>query len=167
MSDQRILVRASEIAVAGPGTVLAAIGLGSCVVAALWEGDARVAGLAHPLLPDVPEPDADPDGADPRPYRYVANAIQALVRDMEAAGAQRDRITARLAGGARMFSRLFGEDGNGLGDRNLRASRAALEALGVPVVGEAVGGERGRSLHIDAADGAVRVSSIGMPDVSL
>lgn len=165
MNEDRVLVRASEIAVGSPPTILAAIGLGSCVVAALWDGEARVAGLAHPLLPDEPGPDAV--RPDHQPYRYVPTAIHALVEAMEAAGARRGRITARLAGGARMFSRLFGEDGNGLGDRNLKAARSTLEALGIPVTGEAVGGERGRSLHLDADSGSVRVSSMGAPDVTL
>jgi chemotaxis protein CheD len=165
MSEERILVRASEIAVAGPGTGLAAIGLGSCVVAALYDAEAGVAGLAHPLLPE--SPGADAQRRDHRAYRYVGAAIHALVRDMEAAGAQPGRMTARLAGGARMFARLFGEDGNGLGDRNLAAAHATLDALGIRVVGEAVGGEGGRSIHLDTTDGTVRVSSIGKQDVFL
>ncbi len=134
-------------------------------MAALYDPEARIAGLAHPLLPEPPGPRASRDQS--LPLRYVATAIPALLGCMEEAGAEPGRIYARLAGGARMFSSLLSSNGAPLGDRNLEASRAVLSATGIPIRAEAVGGARGRSLRFRADDGELRVTAIGMPDVVL
>ncbi|HKJ93267.1 MAG TPA: chemotaxis protein CheD [Longimicrobiales bacterium] len=162
MTEPRIFVRASETATCTAGRVLAAVGLGSCVVIALYDPDARVAGLAHPLLP---EPPAHPQHGSRG--RYVTTAVPELLGEMERAGADRTRVFARLAGGASMFETLFSINGGALGTRNAEAARAVLAGLAVPVRAEAVGGRAGRSVYLHGADGRLVVRSVGRPDVDL
>ncbi len=80
---------------------------------------------------------------------------------MTALGADRRRLTARLAGGASMFANLVPAGSMQMGDRNVIAVREVLNHLAIPVVGESVGGNSGRSVWFTVADGQVEVRSAG------
>ncbi|MGH7546203.1 MAG: chemotaxis protein CheD [Gemmatimonadota bacterium] len=156
------VVRVAEQRVGrGKGT-LVAIGLGSCVAILLYDAEAKVGGLAHVLLPD-PSFSRSGDGA----AKFATTAVPALLREMERQGADRSRVRARLVGGATMFADLLPADAPHMGERNVRASRAALEEAGISVVGAAVGGTWGRTVRFQLADGRVTVTSPGRDDVVL
>ena len=158
----RQAVRIGELAVCTLRGTLFTIGLGSCVAVALWDDARCVAGLAHVMLPTP---------ADARPGaphgRFASTAVPALIRLMAEAGAEPARIRARIAGGASMFSRVLTDSGRNLGVRNVAAVTAALEGAWVPLDGQDVGGEHGRSVFLDAADGRLRITSVRHPDVNL
>lgn len=160
--EQRVTVRVGEVRVAKPGATLAALGLGSCVAIVLFDPQARVAGLAHALLPD-PSSARHPGP----PSRFATTAVPALIKMMQAQGAVRERLHARLIGGANMFPQLVASGGGTLGMRNVVAARAALKAARIPLKGEDVGGEHGRSIFVSATDGRILVTSVQQPDVSL
>ncbi len=124
------------------GTELAVVGLGSCIALALCDREARVAGLAHVVLPQSP----DGAGPLPQPGKYADTAVPALVAAVIAAGARRRRLHAVLIGGARMF-----ETGLDIGSRNTEAVRAELIRAGVPVTATDVGGTRGRTARVIVA----------------
>jgi chemotaxis protein CheD len=48
-----------------------------------------------------------------------------------------------------------------MGERNIAASRAALRDAAIPIIGESVGGERGRSVRFRPADGRVESTTAG------
>ena len=75
---------------------------------------------------------------------------------MVAEGAKPQRITARLAGGASMFATLAPPGTIQMGERNLVAARQVLNTHGVPLVGEAVGGDFGRTVRLRVNDGSGR-----------
>jgi chemotaxis protein CheD len=75
-------------------------------------------------------------------------------------GARPDRMTGRLAGGASMFAALAPPGTVQMGERNLVAARQALNANGVPLVGEAVGGDYGRTVRMRVSDGRVEVTTV-------
>ena len=148
-----IVVDIADFAVAGGDAVLVTAGLGSCVAVALHDPSSGIAGLAHVLLPSI--------GTGPpsiHPAKYADSGIPLLVDEMRRQGAH-GRIVARLAGGARMFAAMLAS-GINMGQRNLDATRAALEKLGIPIVAEDVGADYGRSVRIVAATGAMRVRSL-------
>jgi chemotaxis protein CheD len=162
MTETRVVVRIGEARTARPGTVLCTVGLGSCVAILLWDPEARLAGLAHAMLP------APANGRPAQPEaRFASLAVGVLVRLLAAEGAAPDRLRARLAGGACMFEALLPEAGRRLGLRNVQAARDALRAAGIPIDGEEVGGSYGRSVYLRAADGVVTVTSVSQPDVLL
>lgn len=162
MSGVRIPVLIGEVKVAGADKILFAIGLGSCVAIVLYDGERRVGGLAHAMLPD-------PSSArSPAPTgRFATTAVPELISMMESAGAERGRLRARLAGGASMFDSLLSDSGRRLGLRNVEAARAALAFAGIPVEAEDVGGGHGRSVVLHVHDGRVVVSSVLQADVEL
>ena len=141
----------------GQADCLVAYGLGSCVVVCLWDAVARVAGMAHVVLPG-----ADPTGApNPKFARSVLPALFALMQ-AQGAGADPRRYVARLAGGAQVLT----VDGPGslprIGEQNSVALQEALAAAGVPVQATDLGGSKGRSVWFDPREGGqIRVRAVG------
>ena len=154
-------VRMGELAIARGDEVLAAVGLGSCIGVALIDAQARVAGLAHVLLP---EPAAGREGT---PGRYASTAVPALLEEMLRAGAARERLVAKMAGGASMFAGLSSNGIAAVGRRNADAVKQALERLGIPVAGEDTGGTWGRTVYVQARDGSYVVTNVLRDDVAL
>ena len=135
----------------GPSRLVAL--LGSCVGVALYDPESRVGGLAHVMLPRCP-------CGDPRSARYGDTAVGALVTGLLKAGADRRRIRAKLAGGARlMFSRSDSRVGN-VGDANIRVVTESLERMKIPIEGQDLGGTHGRKMTVDLKDFHVRVKRL-------
>lgn len=155
MSSREIVVRVSDMAVGGADDVLVTVGLGSCVAIMLYEPEAKVAGLAHILLPSR----ALTRHAD-NVARFPQTAVPALLEMMTKLGANQRKITARLAGGASMFATLAPPGTIQMGERNLVATRQALNAHNLPLTGEAVGGDFGRTVRLHGKDGRIEVSSV-------
>lgn len=155
MTGPRVLVGISEMEVArGPGT-LGALGLGSCVAVILHDAHARIGGLAHVLLPSTSVGRKNDDA----PGRYAPTAVEALLQKMRALGASPARVTARLVGGASMFTGLQPPGTIQMGERNVHAAREALHRHGIRLTGEVVGGDYGRSVEFDLESGRVKVTS--------
>jgi chemotaxis protein CheD len=160
-AGEEIRVGMGVLAVAAADRTLVTIALGSCVAIALWDERARVAGLAHVLLPD-----AALSRVHDMPARFPASAVPALVAAMAEAGAPGPYV-ARLVGGASMFRALLEQGGVNVGARNVEAARRALDAAGIPCVAEDVGGEHGRSVFFHAASGRLQVRSLAVGDREL
>lgn len=131
------------------------MGLGSCVAAILWDPITKIGGMAHVLLPSPP-----PRGRVVPPGRYAQTAIPQLVIMMSQAGASRSALTARLVGGASMFANLLAPGLIHTGERNVLATREALHTAGIPLRGQWVGGDFGRSVALDLASGKVTAASV-------
>jgi chemotaxis protein CheD len=149
---QRVSI--SELRVATAPKVLTAYGLGSCLAIVLYDPVARIGGLAHALLPDVRTEEMD------RPGKFVETAIRDMVIRMEVLGAQRQRIGARLFGGAQMFRPWQASSEESVGQRNVRAARAVLQSLQIPLIDEEIGGNSGRTIEFDLEKGSVTVRSM-------
>lgn len=147
-------VRVAEFAIARSPDVLATVGLGSCVAIALWAGDARIAALAHVLLPDESMSRDTGNRA-----KFATTAVPLLLDAMRRAGA-RGALVAKIAGGSSMFAALLSTAGMNVGERNVAAVRRALHASRVPIIGEDVGGDFGRSVYVHAETGVVIVRSL-------
>jgi len=155
MTEVQTMVKVAESAIANAGETLYTLGLGSCVAVLLYDSTAQLAGMVHVLLPGPPH-----RNQESAPGKYATSAVPHLLEMMENAGAERNRITARLVGGAAMFRALITESLLNMGARNLVAVREALAREGIDIVGEEVGKEHGRSVHFHASDGRVIVSSV-------
>jgi chemotaxis protein CheD len=59
-----------------------------------------------------------------------------------------------------MFAALAPPGTMQMGERNLAAARQALNANGVRLIGEAVGGDFGRTVRLRVDDGRVEVSTV-------
>lgn len=138
--------------------LLVAPGLGSCLGIVLYDPASKIGGLAHSLLPAAPVGrESETTG------KFVDGAIISMVAEMTALGADRQRIWSRIAGGANMFASLPGPAEDRVGARNVRRARETLESLNIPLLGEDVGGDFGRTLEFDLATGQVRVRTVCGP----
>ncbi|HZN97579.1 MAG TPA: chemotaxis protein CheD [Gemmatimonadales bacterium] len=155
MSSRELLVRVADLRAGVGDDVLVTVGLGSCVAILLYDAEARVGGLAHVLLPSPALA-----ARDANPAKFPQFAVPNLLQLMTAQGARKDRVTGRLAGGASMFAALAPPGTVQMGERNLVAARHALSSHGVPLVGEAVGGDYGRTVRFRVRDGRVEVSTV-------
>jgi chemotaxis protein CheD len=159
---QQRMVRLAEAVVGQADEVLVTLGLGSCVAVLLYDPEARVGGMAHVLLPD-PSSARDTSNA----AKFASTAVPLLVSRMLERGARRERLEARIVGGASMFSLLTISGAINMGARNVAACRGALETAGIPICGEEVGREQGRSVRFFLGDGRVLVTSAVGADVVL
>jgi chemotaxis protein CheD len=134
---------------------LVTTGLGSCVGIALYDPVAKVAGLAHIMLPDSKQglPSSNLG-------KFVDTAIPALIGEMEEAGAQRCRLQAKIAGGAQMFNFPDNNDNNRIGNRNVEAAVAILSQLDIPILAQDTGGRRGRTIFFDSNNGILVVYTV-------
>lgn len=125
--------------------------LGSCIGIAMYDRVAKIGGLAHIILPSSKEGSGDP-------RKFADTAVDILLEELIAAGSERKRIAAKIAGGAAMFGPVCA---GGLGDRNSEAVRSRLKHYSIRLAGEAVGGTKGRKMLLDPATGKVQVEVIG------
>lgn len=163
MTSPRVLVGISALEVGKAPTRLAALALGSCVAVILHDPVAKVGGLAHVLLPSPNVGRAREDA----PARFAPTAVITLHQSVVALGGVPRRLTARLVGGASMFATLQPAGTIQMGERNVHAAREALHRQGVRLIGEAVGGDFGRSVDFDLATGKVIVTSYDHGKVEL
>ncbi len=149
-----IRVKVADYAVSQGDVIISSVGLGSCVAIALYDTRTTVGGLAHIL---VPSPSLSRDTSNPA--KFPSTAVPLLVEEMRRRGASAD-ITAKIAGGASMFASLIPAGGINMGERNATATRQALQDAGVPLVGEDIGGEHGRSVYFHLRDGRLEIRSL-------
>lgn len=144
----RVKISIADYAVATEG-LLTTSGLGSCLGVVIFDPNTGVSGLVHPMLPSQDE------GGSRPPERFVDSGIDLLVDELLTAGADKSALRAKLTGGAAVVD--FGTDGESIGDRNIATARETLSSLGIEIVGEEVGGDCGRTVHVDAETGTVTV----------
>jgi chemotaxis protein CheD len=70
-------------------------------------------------------------------------------------------MTGRLVGGASMFADLLAAGTVHIGERNIDACRRGLRDASIRLTGEAVGGQKSRSVWVDSSDGKVTVRMVG------
>lgn len=153
---KEVIVKVADWAAERGDAVLVTLGLGSCVAIMLHDPTQKVGAMAHVLLPSR---SLAHDRSNPA--KFPDTAVALLVERLKALGADPRRLVAKLAGGASMFSQLVTPGTIQMGERNVMASRNALRAAEIPIVREAVGGERGRSIRFHVTDGRVEIRSVG------
>ena len=155
MKPGTIVVKVADLNLVTGDGELVTLGLGSCVAICLHDPVARVAGMAHVLLPN-----RSLSRSSENPAKFPQSAIPLLLEKMVALGAEQGRITARLVGGASMFGNLTPSGAVQMGERNVVASRQVLQEQGVPITAEATGGTTGRSIRLQANDGTLWIRTL-------
>lgn len=150
-SPERIKVGIAEYEVTTDSADLTTSGLGSCIGVALYDTATGAAGLVHVMLPSSEEIE------DGNAAKFADSGTELLVEELRRVGANPDTLEAKIAGGSDMLD--FSESGSGIGVRNVEQVRETLEEHDIPIVGEDVGGDRGRSLRLEADSGDLVVKS--------
>jgi chemotaxis protein CheD len=133
-----------------PESHLVAYGLGSCVALAAWDPRAGVGGLAHFMLPSGPPSDASP-------VKFIDPGLDTFLQALEGKGAVVERLVFKAAGAAAMLT--LGS-GLAIGKRNQETIEAALSERGFQLTNAALGGNTGRTVQLEVADGRFLIKSL-------
>jgi chemotaxis protein CheD len=138
-----------------PNAYLSTI-LGSCVAACVRDPVARVGGLNHFLLPGEQERERVMQAE-----RYGVHLMELLVNELLKRGARRERLEAKLFGGAQMIDGLVD-----IGRMNAGFAERFLKNEGITHVGGSLGGNRGRRIEYWPISGRARqIFMVGQPKV--
>jgi len=126
--------------------------LGSCIAVCLWDPLGRMGGINHFLLPAW-------NGEGAPSTRFGDIAIRELISQVTAIGANRNQLLAKLFGGACVLE-AFQSSTTHLGTQNSNLAKRVLREQGIPLVGEDVGGRKGRKLIFHTHNGTAWVKQL-------
>jgi chemotaxis protein CheD len=148
-SERRINIVQGEFTVSDePHTVLTTL-LGSCVAACIRDPVSGVGGMNHFLLPggDV--------GSQKESERFGVHLMELLLNGLMRQGAHRDRLEAKVFGGARMMSGL-----SDIGAKNAAFAQRFLAYEGIKIISGDTGGQQGRRIQFWPVSGRAMQSYI-------
>lgn len=145
----------AEAAVCQKEDSIITIGLGSCVGVCLYDSVKKVAGMVHVMLPDSSNTKNNANR-----FKFADTGITDLITNMEKAGALKIRMTAKIAGGAQMFTSSNSSDIMKIGARNVLAVKLHLNNHGIRIIAEDTGESFGRTIELFGENGRLTVKSI-------
>ncbi len=157
MGYNEIKVGIADLNVAYSPDKLITVGLGSCIGIAIYDKEVGLGGLAHIMLPDSSQ-----FNKVSNEMKFADLAIPILVKDMIKKGAKLKNMKAKIAGGASMFNFSDKSIIMDIGKRNGVAVKNALKILSIPIVGEDIGGNKGRTLIFETINGLLFIRTVGI-----
>lgn len=153
MSYDLINVGIADMGVAVSPNILRTI-LGSCVGICIYDPKMKIGGMAHIMLPSSKRPTSNIK-------KYADTAIPLMITEMMELGADRDRMVAKLAGGATMFKHSENSLMGDIGKNNIQSVKEILLSLRIPVLSEELGGDFGRTIDFYLETGQLKIKTIG------
>lgn len=132
------------------------LGLGSCVGAVLYDPITKICGMVHVMLPDSSSINNNTNKA-----KFADTGIVEMQKMVIAKGARKERLVAKIAGGAQMFSANKNATTLNVGARNVEAVKKALRSLGIRIIAEDTGLNYGRTVIFYPETGKYVIKSIG------
>jgi chemotaxis protein CheD len=153
MQESTVVVGLGEVKVSRDNTtILACLGLGSCVGISAYDPQTGVGGMAHIVLTSS---SGKPGNESPK---YADIGVPMLLKDMRKIGASIPKVVVKIAGGAQM-SQSPGLSGVfKIGEKNVEAVLVASEREGIRVAQSETGGHNGRTLRVFIDSGKTVVS---------
>ncbi|MBX3020877.1 MAG: chemotaxis-specific protein-glutamate methyltransferase CheB [Bdellovibrionales bacterium] len=128
--------------------------LGSCVSVCLFSTRRGVGGMIHYAHPEI----LTTYGQE-RDFRYGEIAIPSLICEMQnLTSDDPSTFQAKIVGGASEID--GGKKSFDIGEENIKVAREILRQYNIPIVGESVGGPRGRKVLFHTAGGRLQVAQI-------
>ena len=158
MSDKLVIGIADMKMTQGEG-MLVTYALGSCIGICLHDPKLKLGALVHIMLP------LNMETGRKNPMKYADTGIRETIKQMEAKGASRSRMTVKIAGGAKMFEISGGSGLGNIGQRNIESVHTILRNEGIRLLAEDVGGKVARTLLFDVASGQGCIRSYGKKDI--
>jgi len=119
--------------------------VGSCVAICIYDPVAKIAGMAHVMLPknNTSDPIPKPEG------KFADVAIKVLLDKLTVGGAKQNRLKAKMAGGASVFQNEGKQNTFNIGLRNVDTIKTILAEKKIPILAEDVGAHSGRWVIFD------------------
>ena len=153
----KITIGIADMKLARGQGMLITYALGSCIGICLHDPLLKLGALIHIMLPLNMETNRT------NTMKYADTGLRETLRQMEAMGANRTRITAKIAGGAKMFE--TGAALGNIGQRNIESVHLNLKKEGIRLLKEDVGGSVARTLLFDVNSGLGCVRCYGRPEL--
>lgn len=155
MSDL-LVVGISDYKLARNPAVIVTYALGSCIGICLYDKLTKIGGLSHIMLPES----SMFNKSEINRMKFADTAIVDLVQSMVKLGADRKRLTAKIAGGAQMFEVQQGSLVGTIGERNIVSVKNVLQELKIPILAADTGQNYGRTVYFDLDTGTMKVQSL-------
>lgn len=136
--------------------IITTIGLGSCIGLTLYDPVSKIGGMVHYMLPDSTQMRNNSNIA-----KFADTGIDELLRQVVKAGANRGRLVAKMAGGAKMFEVSGMSNVSNIGERNAIAAKEILKELKIRLIAEDTGLNYGRTVELHCDTGDFYVKAIG------
>ena len=157
--NQKLTVGIADMKIGKGNDLLVTYALGSCIGLCFYDPKLKLGALLHVMLP------LNMEAGRKNPLKYADTGIRETLRQMESKGASRARITAKIAGGAKMFE-VSGSNGLGnIGQRNIESVKATLRREKIRLLAEHTGGTVARTLLFDVVTGQGCIRSYGHGDI--
>lgn len=154
-----IKVGMADLAVCSGDDAVTTLGLGSCIGIAIRDPATGIGGLVHIMLPSSTEIRSSTN----RP-KFADTGIEDLVNAIVAKGGSRNRLVAKIAGGAQMFAFGGKSDMIRVGERNALASKKKLSEMKIPILAEDTGKDYGRTVVFYPSTGDFVIRAVGKPE---
>ena len=158
MNENKLIVGIADMKMAQKGERLITYALGSCIGICLYDPQIKLAAMVHIMLP------INMEAGRKNTFKYADTGIRETLNQMVAKGAMKERITAKIAGGARMFEVNGGTLGS-IGQRNSESVHQVLRRENIRLLWEDVGGKVARTMEFDSATGNGIIRSYGVPEI--
>jgi len=149
-----IEVGIGEMAITATQDTMIARSIGSCVAVALYDPMSKVYAMAHVMLPD-----SKLTKKAANPAKFADTAVSAMLDKMRKMKAKRNRIVAKIAGGAKMFSSASDNGIMNVGPRIVEAVKNALKNEGIRIVAQDVGKDYGRTVEFNTQNRNLTIKS--------
>ena len=158
MNENKLIVGIADMKMAQKGEKLITYALGSCIGICLYDPQIKLAAMVHIMLP------INMEAGRKNTFKYADTGIRETLNQMMARGAMKGRITAKIAGGAKMFEVSGGTLGS-IGERNSESVHQVLRRENIRLLWEDVGGKVARTMEFDSATGNGVIRSYGVPEI--
>ena len=159
MAEHKLTVGIADMKLLqGEGTLIT-YALGSCIGLCFHYPKLRLGALLHIMLP------LNMEAGRTHPLKYADTGIKETLKQLEAKGASRSRLTVKIAGGAKMFEITGGSGLGNIGQRNIDSVHTILKRDNLRLIGEHTGGTVARTLLFDVVTGQACIRSYGQKDI--
>jgi len=159
MTANKLTVGIADMKLAQREGILITYALGSCIGVCFHDPALKLGALLHIMLP------LNMEAGRKNTMKYADTGIRETLRQMEAKGASRARITAKIAGGAKMFEVSGSNSLGNIGLRNIESVKATLKRENIRLLAEQTGGSIARTLLFDVVTGQGCIRSYGHKDI--
>ena len=128
MAESKLTVGIADMKLLQGSGLLVTYALGSCIGLCFHDPRLRLGALLHIMLP------LNMETGRTHPMKYADSGIKETLKQLEAKGGSRSRITVKIAGGAKMFE-VSGAGGLGnIGQRNIESVHAVLRRENIRLI---------------------------------
>ena len=99
--------------------------------------------------------------------KFADTGIEDLVNEIVQKGGNRNKLVAKIAGGAQMFAFGGKSDMIRVGERNVIASKKKLNEMKIPILAEDTGETYGRTVVFYPQSGDFLIRAVGMAEKTI